>query len=71
LEAVSLRFEHILRGDEETACSWGLHMYTLELPFPNPNRKQLININYCKRNSSKFYFILKILRLIWLKWAQS
>ncbi len=55
LEAVSLRFEHILRGDEETACSWGLHMYTLELPLPNPNRKQLINIIYCNRNSSNFY----------------
>lgn len=41
LEAVSLRFEHILRGEpghEEAAFSWGVHMYTLELPLSNPNR---------------------------------
>jgi len=74
LEAVSLRFEHILRGDEETACSWGLHMYTLELPLPNPNREQLINIIFTVKKISpvfQFLFIIKILRLIWLKWAQS
>jgi hypothetical protein len=42
LEAVSLRFEHVLCGEpgqeEEPLYSWGHTLYTLELPTNNPNR---------------------------------
>ncbi len=73
LEGVSLRFEQILRGEpgqEEAAFSWGLHMYTLELPLANPNRQCFIfeahtpiillppNLSFCRLSNISHYIFL-------------